>query len=123
MNDPRRTTVIPPATVTSFPVNDRRALDEELETWRAEHAFLDSLPFDQRQALIGLVRDALLHMAQDPARWLPEAVVARSGTSFGFFVLWENEHLDSEVLTQLIRTRDALADCRADLERLADDSV
>lgn len=123
MNDPRRTTVIPPATVTSFSVNDRRALDEELEIWQAEHAFSDELPFDQRQALIGLVRDALLHMARDPGAWLPEAMVARSDSSFGFFVLWENGHLDDAVLTQRSRARQALANCRADLERLADGSV
>jgi hypothetical protein len=121
MNDPRRTTTIGPTGVTSFPVNDRRALDEELETWRAEHAFFDALPFDQREALIGLVHDALTHMARDPGAWLPEAMVARSDSSFGFFVLWENGHLDEAVLTQRTRARHALADCRADLERLADD--
>jgi hypothetical protein len=117
MNDPRRTTTIGPMEVTSFPVNDRRALDEEIEAAGATF----ELPFDQREALIGLVRDALTHMARDPGAWLPEAMVARSDSSFGFFVLWENGHLDEAVLTQRTRARHALADCRADLERLADD--
>ena len=120
MNDPRRTTAIAPATVTSFVVNDRRALAEEIET--AEVA-IDDLPFDQREALVELVRDALTHMARDPGAWLPDAVVACSDSSFGVFILWENGHLNEAVLTQRTRARHALEDCRADLERLADDPV
>jgi hypothetical protein len=101
MNDPRRSTLLAGASgqpeIVSFEVNDMRALQDELETCQCS---LDLMDGEQRAALIELVRDALVRLAEDPEEWLPDAVVARSDSKFGFFVLWENGHLDQEVLLQ-----------------------
>lgn len=111
MNDQRVFTNLDSVTVEAFGVNDERALRDEVAAREAAMHW-DRLPGDARAAMASLVREALLQLADDVEAWLPQAAVAETNTSFGFFVWWKNRHLDEEIVRQR-----ACAD-REDHERL-----
>lgn len=117
MNDPR--TVFPIGAlmeVESFPVNDDRALRDEVNGYSTDW---DSYSDEARAAMASLVSEALLRLAEDVESWLPDAAVAKSDCSFGFFVWWKNRHLDEEIINQRTRADRETAERMADLERMA----
>lgn len=118
MNDPREVTTLGSLIVQAFGVNDEPALREEVDA-RSADAGWDEMPSDARAAMVSLVHEGLLRLADDVEAWLPAAAVALSDQSFGFFVWWKNRHLDEEIIEQRARSeRDAQERIR-DLRRIA----
>jgi hypothetical protein len=116
MNDPRTIFEFDSMAVESFPVNDERALRSEVE---ALELAWENWPGDERTAMVSLVRDALLRLAEDVEAWLPAAVVAETNTSFGFFVWWRNRHMDEEIVRQRVSAERDDRERLRDLERIA----
>lgn len=117
MNDPRETTIFSPLMIEAFVVNDERALEDEVDALQDDGWSNHSV--DERTAMASLVRDALLRMAEDVEEWLPDAAVAVSGESFGFFVWWKNRHLDEEIVRQRVDAELDATERIRDLERIA----
>jgi C4-dicarboxylate-specific signal transduction histidine kinase len=118
MNDPRETVALGSLVVEAFNVNDERALQREVDFLQGDEAWADR-PADERTAMVSLVRDALVRLAEDVEAWLPEAAVAETNRAFGFFVWWKNRHLDEEIIRQRVNAEHDDRERLLDLQRLA----
>lgn len=73
---------------------------------------------DEREAMTDLVATALRHLGEHIPEWLPDAVVARTGTRFAVTISWENGLIHEDVLRRR-RAADANREERvADLLRM-----
>lgn len=107
-------------TVDSFKVTDNPDLRAGVhEMAKIGDRLWKDFASEQRQALVSLISEALTEMAGNVEDWLEDAMVARSGSSVGIFVMFKLGSIDDQVL--LLRDRaQAERDARvADLERLS----
>lgn len=118
MNGPRVFTNLDDLEVEAFPVNDERALEDEVSRMDAAGAWARS-GGEERAAMKVMVREALLRLADDVDLWLPRAIVARSESRFGFFVLWKNRHLEEEVVRMRASAERDSEQRLVDLQRMA----
>lgn len=103
------------AVLQAFRVTDPSALERTVNSMQA----WEDLDVDARDALAGLVREALLRMADNVEEWLPEAAVIQPKESIGIFLWWKLGHVDEEIVRNRAR---AAADSErrlADLLRIA----
>lgn len=108
-------------TVSCGPVDDEDALVEEITELEAERLW-GHLDQEQRDAMVGLVRDALTRMARTVEVWLPEGVVPQSSASFAIHVLWKFSVLDENVILQRARSDEETRRRLEELRELADGS-
>jgi hypothetical protein len=95
-------------------------LVERITELEAAHLW-DKLDPEQRQAMVGLARDALERLARNVEIWLPEAIVPESNTGFMFTVLWKFAQLDNAVILMRAKVETEIQERLAALQEMADD--
>lgn len=75
----------------------------------------DGLDDEKRQAVVVLVRDALLRLIEDPDMWIPTSVVPESGSRLGVWVMIHFAEVDDEVVRRRVETEREIREARDDL--------
>lgn len=77
--------------------------------------FWDTINDEQRQAVVVLVRDALLRLIEDPDMWIPTSVVPQSGSRIGIWMMVHFAEVDDEVVRRRVETEREIREARDDL--------
>lgn len=79
----------------------------------------DSQTEMRRRAIVRIMRDALLRMAENVEDWLPGEVMASSNERFGVVIHWHTRFLDQQILKMHAEAERDSEQRLADLKRLA----
>lgn len=111
-------------TVTrTIEVQARTMADDDAWTAKEEIARLEqeglkyweSIDDEKRQAVIVLVRDALLRLIEDPNMWIPTSLQPQSGNRLGLWLMIHLAEVDDEVVRRRVETEREMARTREDL--------
>lgn len=90
------------------------AEQESLQYW-------DKLKDPQRQAVIVLIRDALLRLVESPDLWIPTSLEPRSNNRLDMFLNIHFAEIDDEVVRRRVETEEEIFRSRNDLVALRDE--
>jgi hypothetical protein len=102
--------------VSVDPVDDEATLVEEITQLEATQVW-STFTQDQRDAMVGLVRDALARMGRGIETWLPEALIPRSNDCFAITILWKFQTIDEAVILMRAKVE---AEAQARINELRD---
>lgn len=77
--------------------------------------YWESIDDEKRQAVIVLVRDALLRLIEDPNMWIPTSLQPQSGNRLGLWLMIHLAEVDDEVVRRRVETEREMARTREDL--------
>lgn len=80
--------------------------------------YWESIDDEKRQAVIVLVRDALLRLIEDPNMWIPTSLMPQSGNRLGLWLMIHLAEVDDEVVRRRVETEREMARTREDLVTL-----
>lgn len=83
--------------------------------------YWESIDDEKRQAVIVLVRDALLRLIEDPNMWIPTSLQPQSGNRLGLWLMIHLAEVDDEVVRRRVETEREMARTREDLVVLHDE--
>jgi hypothetical protein len=95
-----------------------RSKEEVAQKERESRQFWADIPDTNRQAILVLVRDALLRLIEDPDVWVPTSVEPKSGNRLDVFVSIHLAEVDEEVLRRRVETERMIAETTTDLVKL-----
>lgn len=117
-SDSRRTRVIE-IQARHMGANDEWSAKEEIARLEQEGLkYWSSIDDENRQAVIVLIRDALLRLIEDPDMWIPTSVVPQSGNRLGVWLMINLAEVDDEVVRRRVETEREVARTRDDLVEL-----
>lgn len=85
---------------------------------QASLKFWNDLNDEQRQAVIVLVRDALLRLIEDPDLWIPTSLEPKSGNRLDLYLNIHFAEIDEEVVRRRVETEREIHRTREDLVAL-----
>lgn len=95
-----------------------RSKEEVAQKERESRQFWANIPDDNRQAILVLVRDALLRLIEDPDVWVPTSIEPKSGNRLDVFVSIHLAEVDEEVLRRRVETERMISETTTDLVKL-----
>jgi hypothetical protein len=95
-----------------------RSKDDIAQKERDSRKFWTDLTDPQRQAMIVLVRDALLRLIEDPDVWVPTSIEPSSGNRLDVWISIHLAEVDEEVLRRRVETERAIDHAQRDLVAL-----
>lgn len=88
---------------------------------QASLKFWNELDDEKRQAVIVLVRDALLRLIEDPDLWIPTSLEPKSNNRLDLYLNIHFAEIDEEVVRRRVETEREIHRTREDLVALADE--
>lgn len=99
--------------------NDPWTAKEEIARLEQEGLkYWNEIDDEKRQAVIVLVRDALLRLIEDPDMWIPTSLAPQSGNRLGIWLMIHLAEVDDEVVRRRVETEREVAKTRDDLVTL-----
>lgn len=95
-----------------------RSKEEVAQKERESRQFWANIPDENRQAILVLVRDALLRLIEDPDVWVPTSIEPKSGNRLDVFVSIHLAEVDEEVLRRRVETERMISETTTDLVAL-----
>lgn len=90
---------------------------------QASLKFWNDLDDEHRQAVIVLVRDALLRLIEDPDLWIPTSLEPKSNNRLDLYLNIHFAEIDDEVVRRRVETEKEVYRTREDLVTLRDELV
>lgn len=99
--------------------NDEWTVKEEITRLEQEGLkYWETIHDEKRQAVIVLIRDALLRLIEDPNMWIPTSLQPQSGNRLGLWLMIHLAEVDDEVVRRRVETEREMAKTREDLVHL-----
>lgn len=95
-----------------------RSKEEVAQKERESRQFWADIPDENRQAVLVLVRDALLRLIEDPDVWVPTSIEPKSGNRLDVFISIHLAEVDEEVLRRRVETERMISETTTDLVAL-----
>jgi len=92
--------------------------EEVAKLEQASLKFWNELDDEQRQAVVVLVRDALLRLIEDPDLWIPTSLEPKSNNRLDLYLNIHFAEIDEEVVRRRVETEREIYRTREDLVTL-----
>lgn len=106
---------------TIAPNDPWRSKEQVAALEQASLKFWNDLDDEKRQAVIVLVRDALLRLIEDPDLWIPTSLEPKSNNRLDLYLNIHFAEIDEEVVRRRVETEREIYRTREDLVTLRDE--
>lgn len=103
------------------PTEKWRTKEELASLERESQKYWDGIKDEQRQAMILIVREALMQMLEDPNSWVPTSIIPQSDARLDVYISIHLAEVDDEVVKQKLKIERDLHAARTDSLQIAAD--